>query len=220
MATLTLAPPKLRTMADLLEHLGGIPPERVRLQPAPGTATERDILQILQREDLACELIDGVVVEKAMGWMESFLAMRLGHFIQSYLDDHDLGVITGEEGMLRLLPHQIRIPDVAFYSWDHFPNRELPTKPIPPLYPDLAVEVLSEKNTEEEMGRKLREYFKAGTKLAWLVDPKNRAVRVYTSPRKFKLMTEEETLDGGDVLPGFHLPLRKLFARAGRRKGR
>jgi hypothetical protein len=92
MATVTFPEPKIRTLADLLNHLGGIPAERVRLQPTPGTAKEKDILEILQREDLACELIDGVVVEKALGWMESFLAMRLGHFLQSYLDGHDLGV--------------------------------------------------------------------------------------------------------------------------------
>jgi Uma2 family endonuclease len=87
------------------------------------------------------------------------------------------------------------------------------------LYPDLAVEVLSKSNTEKEMKRKLREYFEAGTRLVWLVDPKARTVRVYTSPRKFKLLTEDQTLDGGEVLPGFELSLRKLFARAGRWKG-
>jgi Uma2 family endonuclease len=218
MATVMLARPKMRTLADVLQHLGGIPPERVRLVPTPGTATEKDILEILEREDEACELIDGIVVEKAVGWMESFLAVRLGYFIQSYLEKHDLGVLTGEKGLLRLLPQQIRIPDLAFYSWAHFPDRELPTEPVPRLYPDLAVEVLSESNTEEEMKRKLREYFKAGTTLAWLVDPKTRTVRVYTAPRKFRLLTEDQTLDGGEVLPGFRLPLRKLFDRAGRRK--
>jgi Uma2 family endonuclease len=218
MATVMLARPKMKNVADLLAHLGGIPPERVRLSPTPGTATEKDILEILERENRACELIDGVVVEKPVGWMESFLAMRLGHFIQSYLDHHDLGVLTGEKGMLRLLPQQIRIPDVAFYSWVHFPNRELPAEAVPRLYPDLAVEVLSEGNTEEEMKRKLREYFKAGTKLVWLVDPKARTVRVHTSPRKVRLVTEQQTLDGGEVLPGFQLPMRKLFDRPGRRK--
>src|SRR5438045_2623538 len=160
MANLTLAPPKTRTMADLLEHLGGIPPFRVRLHPTPGTATEQDVINILAHEDRRCELIDGVAVEKPMGLHESVLALALGYFIHSYLDDHDLGLVAGEQGMLRLLPRQVRIPDISFFSWDHFPNRELPADPIPSLYPDLAVEVLSESNTEKEMQRKLREYFK------------------------------------------------------------
>ena len=81
------------------------------------------------------------------------------------------------------------------------------------------MEILSESKTEKEMMRKLREYFKAWTRLVWLVDPQARTVCVYTSPRKSKLITENETLDGGDVLPGLRLALRKVFARAGRSKG-
>jgi Uma2 family endonuclease len=219
MANVMLAPPKTRTMADLLEHLGGIPPHRVRLHPTPGTATEQDVIAILEHERRGCELVDGVVVEKSMGLYESFLALALAHFIQSYLDDDDLGIVAGEQGMIRLLPHQVRIPDVAFYGWAQFPNREIPSEPIADVHPDLAVEVLSKSNTKKEMERKLREYFEAGTQLVWVVDPKARTVRVCTNPRKSKLITEDQTLDGGDVLPGFRLPLRKLFARAGRLKG-
>ena len=219
MANLTLAPSTTRTVADLLEHLGGIPPYRVRLHPTPGTATEQDVIDILAHEDRCCELIDGVLVEKAMGWYESRLAIVIAYFIESFLDDHDLGVVAGEHGLLRLFPNQVRIPDVSFISWEQFPDRKLPADPIPGLYPNLAVEVLSQSNTEKEMRRKLREYFAAGTQLVWLVDPKARTVRVYTSPRKSKLVREDQTLDGGDVLPGFQLPLRKLFVRAGRRKG-
>jgi Uma2 family endonuclease len=214
MANRTLAPSATRTVGDLLARLDGIPPERIRLHPAPGTATVKDVIAILAREDRCCELIDGVAVEKPIGWYESYLAMIIGHFIQSYLDTHDLGIVAGEQGMILLLPHQIRIADVSFYSWDHFPNRKLPTRAVPRRYPDLAVEVLSPSNTKKEMRRKLREYFQAGTRLVWMVDPMARTVRVYTGPRKFKLVTEADTLDGGDLLPGSRLPLRKLFARA------
>jgi len=69
------------------------------------------------------------------------------------------------------------------------------------------------------MKRKLQEYFKAGVLIVWYVDPKNRTSKVYSSPRKGKLIQEHEALEGGSVLPGFSLPLRKLFARADR-KGR
>jgi Uma2 family endonuclease len=219
MANVMLAPPKTRTLADLLEHLGGIPPHRVRLYPTPGTATEQDVIDILAHEDRRCELIDGVVVEKPMASYESRVALVIGYFVEDYLVKNDRGIALGEQGMLLLFPHQVRIADVSFISWDQLPDREFPADPIASLYPDLAVEVLSQSNTEKEMKRKLREYFQAGTQLVWLVDPKARTVRVYTSPRKSKLITEDQTLDGGDVLPGFQLPLRKLFARAGRWKG-
>ena len=204
------------TVADLLARLGDVPPDRVRLRPAPGTATERDILEIEAHEDRLCELVDGVLVEKAMGFFESRLAFILGQILGNFLDEHDLGIAVGEAGMMRLAPGLIRIPDVAFISWDRLPGRKVPRQPIPELAPDLAVEVLSESNTAKEMARKLREYFRAGVRLVWYVDPVDRTVRVYTSVRRSTLLGEADTLDGGDVLPGFALPVRDWFARADR----
>ena len=92
---------------------------------------------------------------------------------------------------------------------------------IPDLAPDLAVEVLSEGNTKQEMERKLKDYFFAGVRLVWYIDVKKRTVEVYTSPDQGVTLTEGQNLDGGDVLPGFRLPLRQLFARlapGGRRR--
>jgi Uma2 family endonuclease len=136
--------------------------------------------------------------------------------LQRFLDQHDLGILVGADGTVRLARGLVRIPDVAFFSWKHFPNRELPAEPIPNLVPDLAVEVLSKGNTAKEMRRKLFDYFAAGVRLVWIIDPKARTVEVYTAPDRFTLLTEEQTLDGGTVLPGFTLPLQQLFARAGR----
>ncbi len=220
MATVTTASPTLWTVADLLAYFGPIPAYRIRHNPPPGMATEQDVINIGAHEDRLCELYNGVLVEKTVGYYESRLAVLLVYFLESYLEKHDLGIALGADGTVRLFPGQVRIPDASFYSWNRFPNRQLPAKPIPDLVPDLAVEVLSESNTKKEMDRKLREYFKAGTRLVWYVDPNARSGRVYTSPRKSRLVTEDQTLNGGDVLPGFALPLRKLFARAGRRQGR
>ena len=61
------------------------------------------------------------------------------------------------------------------------------------------------------MARKVREYFDSGCRLVWLVDPRTRTVAVYTSLAKTIVLTEKQTLTGGDVLPGFRLPLGKLF---------
>ena len=62
------------TMGDLLKRLGNIPAERVRLHPSPGTATEKDVLDVLDRENRPCELVEGTLVEKAMGYEESEMA--------------------------------------------------------------------------------------------------------------------------------------------------
>jgi Uma2 family endonuclease len=204
--------PPTWNVADLIEHLGRIPPRRIRVHPAPGTATEKDVTDIQAREDRLYELVDGVLVEKAMGFRESHLAGVIIRFLGAFVADNDLGVVTAPDGTVRLAPGLVRIPDVAFVSWDRLPNRVIPDEPIPDLAPDLAVEVLSESNTAEEMERKLKDYFFAGVRLVWLIDPEKRIADVYTAPDQSVRLDEGQSLNGGDVLPGFTLPLTELFA--------
>jgi Uma2 family endonuclease len=200
------------TIADLLARLGNIPARRVRLHPAPGTATEKDVIRILDHENRPCELVEGTLVEKAMGYEESEIAFLLGMFLNVYVRPRKLGIVTGPDGTIKLFPGLVRIPDVAFASWDCFPGRKRPKVPIPHLAPDLVVEVLSKSNTKAEIKRKLGEYFAAGVCLAWSVDPKAQAVRVHTSPDESILLTRDKSLSGGTVLRGFVLPLAELFA--------
>src|SRR5262249_55544903 len=99
-----------------------------------------------------------------------------------------------------------------------FPNRKLPRQPIPHVVPDLAVEVLSESNTETEMARKLQEYFDAGVPLVWYLDPETRTVRVYTSPTEVRLLREDDTLAGGTGLTGFRRSIHEWFEEGGERE--
>ncbi|NUQ62150.1 MAG: Uma2 family endonuclease [Pirellulales bacterium] len=202
------------TAADMQEHLGGIPLDRIRMVPPPGTATEEDVLAVHARTGRLCELVDGTLVEKVMGYRESRFAVVLGHFLETYLDAQPLGSVAGADGMLRLFPGMIRIPDLSFILWERFPDRRLPRQPIPPISPDLAVEVLSEGNTEPEMQRKLHEYFRSGTRLVWYIDPQRRTARTYTAPGQWAEVDENGFLSGGDLLPGFQLRLGDLFDRA------
>ncbi len=201
------------TFGELLEQLGGISPHRVRLRPPPGEATEKDLLDILNRTNRPCELVNGVLVEKVMGYPESTLACQLIKLLGNFLDRHDLGNLAGMDGTMRLMPKLVRIPDVSFVRWEKLPSRQPPAEPIPDLVPDLVVEILSEGNTRGEMERKLREYFLAGVSLVWFVDRNARTVKVYESPEDFRVFTENETLDGGSVLPGLSLSVRDVFAR-------
>lgn len=217
MATVTAAPfipPPDWTMADLLDRIGGVPPQRVRLLPAPGTATERDLLEAEARTGRICELIDGVLVEKVTGSYESAVAVALGFFLKDYLRRRRLGVVLGEAGMLRVFVGQVRAPDVSFISFKRLKARRLPRQPILPLGPDLAVEVLSKGNTRAEMARKLREYFAAGARLVWFIDPRSRTAKSYTAPDESQTIAETGSLSGGEVLPGFSLRLRDLFSEA------
>jgi Uma2 family endonuclease len=202
------------TLADLLQRFGPIPAARIRSDPAPGTATEQDVITLDARDNRLFELVDGVLVEKAMGFYESYLAMRLAQFLLAFVEPHDLGIVTGADGMLRLAPGLVRIPDVAFVSWGQLPHRRIPREPIPDLAPDLVVEVLSAGNTAREMDQKLLEYFSAGVRLAWYVLPDLQEVHVYTDPDQREVITADHTLHGGEVLPGFTLPVRRLFDEA------
>lgn len=199
------------TIADLLDRLGGIDPKRVRLHPPPGEAVERDVAEIRDRERRIYELVEGTLVEKAVGFRESLIACALIEFLRAFARSHDLGLISGADGMMRLAPGLVRIPDVSFISWSKFPGRIVPDTPIPDLVPDLAVEVLSDGNTRAEMSRKVTEYFESGTRLVWLIDQRRRAATVLTSPTQSRTLTADDELDGGDVLPGFRLPLGELF---------
>jgi Uma2 family endonuclease len=202
----------VETLADLLAQLGSIAPARVRFRPLPGTATEQDVLDVQARDSRLCELVDGVLVEKGMGFLESYLAGALIEVLRGFVRPRRLGLVTAPDGMVRLAPGLVRIPDVAFISGARLPGRRVPREPIPDLAPDLAVEVLSESNTADEMARKRREYFAAGVRLVWQVAPEARTVEVYTAPEQVTVLHEADTLDGGTVLPGFALSLRELFA--------
>jgi Uma2 family endonuclease len=209
----TTTDPEAPTIADLLERLGGIDPRRVLMRPLPGKARERDLERMLSRKRGLYELVEGTLVEKVMGARESLVASRINHLLALYIDTHDLGELLGEAGAVRLMGGLVRIPDVSFIRREQFPGGQFPEAAIPDLYPDLAIEVLSEGNTPAEIERKLKEYFLAGTTLAWLVDPRTRTVAVHTAPDVSRTLTEADTLDGGTVLPGLALPVRRVFER-------
>ena len=186
MAQATIAPPTINTLADLRERLGGS--TRSNLISPARHGDRKDVIEAEARDNRLCELVDGTLVEKAVGFEEARLAARLVHLVNSYLDKNDLGVCVGADGMMRIAPGLVRIPDVSFITWDKLPGRESPREPIPDLAPDLAVEVLSEGNTKPEMTRKVREYFEAGVILVWLIDPRKRTARVFSTIDKSTLI--------------------------------
>ena len=215
MAQAILPGPGAWTAADLVERFGPIPLARIRPDPAPGSATEDDVVQIHAHEDRLYELVDGVLVEKTVGTYESYLALLIARLLGGHAEEHDLGIALGADGMMRLAPGLVRIPDVAFISWQRLPERRIPRQAVWNLAPDLAVEVISKFNTREEMQRKLEDYFAAGVRQVWHVYPATRQVHVFTSADSREELKEPQTLQGGSLLPGFSLPLRRLFAEPG-----
>jgi Uma2 family endonuclease len=145
--------------AEWHRALGGVPLERIIFDPPPGTATEADLLRFVEGGDRLCELIDGTLVEKPMGFTEGQIAMRLGARLTLYADDHDLGIVAGADSTLRMKSGRVRLLDLVFVSYERLPGKVLPPEKVPTLTADLAVEVLSEGNTVAEIAQKLRELF-------------------------------------------------------------
>ena len=207
-----LLPPMHPTLLELARRYGNLPARRIRLDRYP--ADEVDVEELHNTEGRIYELVDGLLVEKEMGFQESMIAMKLGRMLGNFLDGKRLGVVAGADGMMKLAPGLVRIPDVSFVRKAQFPGARVANTPVPNIHPDLAVEVLSPSNTDEEMDEKLQDYFASGTALVWLVEPDTRSVLVLTGPDRTTgiRLTVADTLDGGTVLPGFRLPVATLFA--------
>lgn len=207
------APPRVIWDAvQLADRFGPIPLNRICTDPPPGLGTEDDVIRFSEHEDRLFELVEGVLVEKTVGAYESILAVEIACQLGNFVKPRKLGTILGAGGLLRLAPGLVRIPDATFLAMDKFPTGRFPPGAIASLAPDIAVEVLSQSNTRKEMSAKLHDYFAAGAGLVWYVDPERRTVQVFTSAADSRVLTERDTLDGGDVLPGFELNLLELFS--------
>lgn len=216
---IAIAEEKDLTIADLVHQLGDVSLDRIMLHPALGTATEADVIRYLESpRKRICELIGGVLVEKAMGTREGLFAMWIGRLVGNFVDEHDLGLVFGADSPFRLRLGLVRIPDICFIPWDRIPGEEFPHDAIAAIVPELAVEVLSRSNTRREIELKLDHYFEAGVRLAWVIDPETETAAVYTSRRRVKHLDASGELDGGKVLPGFKLSLAELFAVPQRKK--
>ena len=160
-------------------------------------------------------LIDGeMLVTISPGQLHARLALRIGRFIADYADEHNLGEATVEGGYHPPDERQtLLIPDVAFEGAAQASKPA--TAGYAPFMPDLAVEIISPSQTLEQARRKVAVYLRHGTPLVWLVQPAEKNAEVWTAAADGSPQCEsvdlDGTLSGGAVLPGFALPLRRLF---------
>ncbi|MBA3314107.1 MAG: Uma2 family endonuclease [Planctomycetota bacterium] len=207
-----LAPIDGMTVGDLFDRFGPIPLWRIVRDPVPGTAALEDVLIHQERTGRFCELVDGVLVEKDLSYKASRIAIELAARILQFVKLSNLGLVTGEQGFIRLTTGRVRGPDVAFVAWGRLPGGREPREPVPNLAPTLAVEVISPGNTKREMDDKLDDYFRSGVELVWYVYPDREEVEIFTSPKEKAVLGRADVLDGGTALPGFTLSLAELFA--------
>jgi len=206
MSTVTQAQPyPLAPWAEIVPH---VPP-----------MTVDDLESLPDDEGWVYELVEGVLIRMPMsGYEASNIGYRLGGRLSVYVEDHDLGGVTGEQGGYRVDPAHPRTtelaPDLAFVRADRLPPRNSPEyRKALLLAPDLAVEVASEYQYQPGLDEKARRYLDFGTRLVWVIWPRYQKVDVWhpgdTAPAT---LAAGDTLDGEDVVPGFRFPVANLFA--------
>lgn len=165
-------------------------------------------------DDTLYEVVNGVRMElPPMGAFQTNLATILVTYLCHFGRKNKLGRAVAE--MLFLLDRANNLqrrPDVAFVSYQAWPrNQRVPDTAAWEIVPGLTVEVVSPSNLADEVVVKVGEYFRAGVQLVWVVFPIEEQVYVYTSPTEVRVLTRNDELDGGAVVPEFRLPVSTLF---------
>ncbi len=144
------------------------------------------------------------------------LAATIASFLVSHLNlfawQHRLGFAVSEVTFRLLANRPQRKPDVAYISYDRWvPQPRTEDPPSWNVVPNLTVEVVSPSDTISDLEEKVRDYFDAGVKLVWVLNPTLRRIYVYDSFTQVRILQENEELNGGEVLPGFRLRVAELF---------
>jgi Uma2 family endonuclease len=137
------------------------------------------------------------------------MALLIARFLLNYLDENPIGRVSGADGSYILSPGDEVMPDVGYISKLRMPEK--PPRQVL-MSPDLAVEVKSPTDSIRAVRDKAALYLAHGTQIVWLVFPETQRVEVYTADGEILDVGISGTLDGGTVLPGFTLEVRRLFA--------
>ncbi|HEX2206454.1 MAG TPA: Uma2 family endonuclease [Longimicrobium sp.] len=188
-----------------------MPPSAAAVQPAPVTADE---LLAMPDDGLLRELVDGEVWETPPpGEEHGVVAARMLVKLGSHVFAHDLGIVHAAETGFKISenPDTVLAPDAAFVSRERVARAAI-AKGYRAGAPDVAVEVVSPGDSFAEVEAKVARWLAAGCRMVVVVNPARRAATVYRSRDDITLLTEGDVLEGGDVVPGWKLPLRELFA--------
>lgn len=181
--------------------------------PAARRMSAEELLT-LPDDHLRHELIRGVLTTMPPpGFEHGAIAMRLAGLLHAFVREHDLGIVLAAETGFHLEsdPDTVRAPDLAFVR-----RERLGAGALPRGYwrgaPDLAAEVLSPGDSRREVDAKAREWLAAGARVVWVVDPRAREVAVHAAAREPVVLTDRDTLDCPELLPGWSAPVDSLFA--------
>jgi Uma2 family endonuclease len=160
------------------------------------------------------ELIDGIVRYRPFvdGW-GGIIGSRLNFRLCDYADHFQAGrCVAGGTGFtIQRNPDTVLAPSGAFISQQQlnkFPNNR---DDFFPCAPDLAFEVLSSYDREDDTRSRIANWFVGGVRLLWIVYPHTESISVYRSPQQVRSLMESDSLDGDEILPEFKCPLENIF---------
>ena len=172
-----------------------------------------DELLIMPRDDYWYELVRGVLTEPLPPHVDSHgkASASFGYALANYADENDFGLVTGRAGFqLESNPDTVRAPDIGWVApgriAEHIPGYQR-------LAPDLAVEIKSPDETMSEMDGRAAMWLDFGTRMVWVGDPGQTTVTRYRPGQPPEVLSEDDVLDGGDLLPGFRIEVWRLFRR-------
>jgi Uma2 family endonuclease len=169
-------------------------------------------LQEMGEEGEFCELVDGELVKMSPSFIpEARVVRTVQRLLDNFVYPRQLGEIFGPDLGYELTPHRVRAPDVSFVRAEKLVSYGNPQE-FAKVVPDLAVEVISPEVKYGYLQRKIRDYFEAGVRLLWIVDPEMQTVTVYHSPLALRIFTTADALSDEEVLPGFSCMVAELFA--------
>lgn len=182
--------------------------------PLDAVLTAEEYWQLPEELLRRYELVNGRLEEQPVSHVtHSRCALSLGAALLNHVEERGLGIVAGDaDFQLTRNPDTVRVPDACFVREERLPR----TGPLPDYFfksPDIAVEVKSKGQTERKLMQKVEQYLECGARLVWVVRIQKRTLTVYRAGEPVEVLTEHDDLDGGEVLPGFRYPLRRLFSR-------
>jgi Uma2 family endonuclease len=172
-------------------------------------ATEADLLRT-PKDGRKYELVDGEIRVSPAGSRHGHVCANLVFRLVGAVKEPGLGYVFDSSTGFRLPGGNIRSPDIAFIGRGRFGLQKAP-EGFGDVVPDLAVEVLSPEDRARYVLDKVGEYLQAGVRLVWVVDPKRERAVAYRSLTDVTNLGLDDSLDGGEVLPGFSVRLREVF---------
>ena len=174
------------------------------------TYTPEDLLSL--PDAVNYELVDGNLVERNSGSESSVIAALIATVLNNFIRGKRIGLVFGADCGYQCFPdapEEVRKPDVSVVASGRLPG-DKPPKGHTKIAPNLAVEVISPNDLAYEIEDKVAEYLAAGVKLVWVVNPASRTVRVHSGPNS-GILRSDDTITGGDVLPGFECRVAEFF---------